>query len=162
MLSQLSKRCSSTRETRRLRIYTPRRSTRMKRGGMLPQEQHGRQLNSANLLNRRRIWKGGGTQQTDLDAPPTGGCLTCLAERGLIAVTSTERRHGFSEWHCFRSRDDSTLANRAVFGLPYPSLERKSLWDHAAQAERSTPSPASCAASVHSLSGPPARDQRRC
>src|SRR6202041_1400454 len=49
--------------------------------------------------------------------------------RQTIAARSTEHLREPSEWHCSHSRADSTPASRAVFGLPYPSPGRKSLWN---------------------------------
>src|SRR5438067_2077577 len=43
----------------------------------------------------------------------------------MIAASSTEHRREPSEWHYSHSRADSTLANRAVSDLPYPSPGRK-------------------------------------
>src|SRR4029079_7746288 len=79
--------------------------------------------------------------------------ITSGDTREIIATGSTEHRRESSEWHCSHSRADSTLANRAVFGLPYPSPERKSLRNRVAQGGRSAPIPASCIASVLALGG---------
>jgi hypothetical protein len=66
-------------------------------------------------LQRFRIWQEQGVEESIRDA------------------RSTEHLREPSEWHCSHSRADSTLASRAVFGLPYPSPGRKSLWNQAAQ-----------------------------
>ena len=51
----------------------------------------------------------------------------------VITARSTEHRREASEWHCFHSRADSTLANRAGFGWPYPLPEQQLLWGQTAQ-----------------------------